>query len=81
MDERVDAMKFKCLLERLRDECFSYTKAVKIVGGEKRLERLVADGLVRCEKPVGKRNTMWRFNAEDVLNHVRPSLKILNESV
>ncbi|MBR5592762.1 MAG: hypothetical protein IKW46_01695 [Bacteroidaceae bacterium] len=67
------AYKFASLEQRLESVVFSYRKAVKIVGGEKRLERLLLDGKIRYEKPEGSRNSMWQFNAADVIRNVKPA--------
>ena len=67
------AYKFASLEQRLESVVFSYRKAVRIVGGEKRLERLLLDGKIRYEKPEGSRNSMWQFNAADVILNVKPA--------
>lgn len=50
---------------------FSKELAAKIVGGEKRLLELIADGEVECEKPTYKKNGKWFCNAAQVLRHCK----------
>lgn len=66
------AQKYLSLLRRTESLCVSYKKAVKLVGGEKRLERLMLEGKVRYSKPEGSTNTMWRFNLADIIKNVKP---------
>lgn len=51
---------------------FSKTEAMLIVGGKKRLYRLVEQGKIRFEKPCGKQNGKWHCNAADVLRYAIP---------
>lgn len=69
---RVMAQKYQSLLRRTERIHVSYKKAVKLVGGEKRLERLMLEEKVRYSKPVGNPNTMWRFNLGDIIRNVKP---------
>ena len=66
-------IRFKSLLLRLRGLDISRTLAVKIVGGEKRLDRLVNQGKLHVRKRNGAANTMWRFDAAEVVQYVKPS--------
>lgn len=68
----VMAQKYQSLLRRTERLHVSYRKAVMLVGGEKRLERLMLDGKVRYSKPEGSANTMWRFNLADIVRNVKP---------
>lgn len=45
--------------------------SARIVGGEKKLERLVAEGKINAVKGTTAQNSKWRCNAVDVLRHVR----------
>lgn len=51
---------------------FSKTEAMQIVGGKKRLYRLVEQGKIRFEKPTNKQNGKWYCNAADVLRFAMP---------
>lgn len=68
----VMAQKYQSLLMRTERLHVSYRRAVVLVGGEKRLERLMLEGRVRYSKPEGSVNTMWRFNFADIIRNVKP---------
>ncbi len=74
-ESEIMVQKFQSLLLRVDGLHCSYKKAVKIVGGEKRLERLMLDEKVRYSKPEGSSNTMWRFNMRDVFLNVKPRIQ------
>lgn len=46
---------------------FSKTKASQLLGSRGKLERLVAEGTIRMEKPTNTQNGKWQVNAGDVL--------------
>jgi len=46
--------------------------AKKIVGGEKRLMRLMAEEKIHGYKPDGAPNSQWQINAVEVLSNVKP---------
>lgn len=69
---RLMAQKYQSLLRRTESIHVSYKKAVKLVGGEKRLERLMLAEKVRYTKLDGNPNTMWRFNLSDIIRNVKP---------
>ena len=50
---------------------FCKREAEKIVGGAKKLDRLIAKGAVRAEKRVSAQNGKWWCNAADVLRHCK----------
>ena len=50
---------------------FGKDKAALIVGGEKKLERLISDGKIAAVKGTTAQNSKWKCNAVDVLKHVR----------
>lgn len=50
---------------------FSKDDAARIVGGEARLERLIAEGSIRADKPSAAQNGKWRCDAAQVLRHCR----------
>lgn len=68
----VMAQKYLSLLKRAERINVSYKRAVKLVGGEKRLERLMLKEKIRYSKPDGSANTMWRINFADVIRNVKP---------
>ena len=49
------------------------TKAARIVGGERTLERLHRSGAIECDGKVNAQNGKWRFNLSQVLQHCRPN--------
>lgn len=50
---------------------FGKDVAAMIVGGQKKLERLISDGKIAADKPCNKQNGKWYCNAADVLRHCR----------
>jgi len=66
------AQKYESILERTKDMTFSWAIAVKLVGGKKRLERLMQENKVRFDKPFGATNTKWQFVACDILSNIKP---------
>lgn len=67
------AQKYQSLLRRAERIHVSYRRAVMLVGGEKRLEKLMLAEKIRYRKPDGAPNTMWRINLADVIRNVKPS--------
>ncbi|MCM1337746.1 MAG: hypothetical protein NC187_08055 [Candidatus Amulumruptor caecigallinarius] len=55
----------------MANETFGKDTAAKIVGGVKKLERLIAEGKITAEKPTKKQNGKWYCNAADVLRNCR----------
>ncbi len=53
-----------------RDITFSKAVAAKIVGGEYRLEKLVAEGKIRMDKPTCKQNGKWFCDGADVMRNI-----------
>lgn len=47
------------------------TKAARIVGGERTLERLHQSGAIECSGKVNAQNGKWKFNLSQVLQHCR----------
>lgn len=60
------------ILRVMSQETFSKDKAAQIVGGEKRLCRLIEEGKIEAEKPSTSQNGKWYVNAGQVLAHCRP---------
>lgn len=50
---------------------FSKTEAMKIVGGEARLIRLIERSEIRCDRANSRQNGRWQCDAGDVLRHIR----------
>lgn len=48
------------------------TLAARIVGGERKLERLQVSGAIDCAGKGNAQNGKWRFNLAQVLQHCRP---------
>lgn len=65
------ASKYRSLLIIAESMYVSQKKAIKLVRGEKRLQRLVDEGRIRCYKPFGSTNTMWRYNLADIIKNVK----------
>lgn len=65
------ASKYRSLLIIAESMYVSQKKAVKLVRGEKRLQRLVDEGRIRYDKPFGAINTMWRYNLADIIKNVK----------
>lgn len=74
-----DEVRYKSLLLFYEDKFVSYRSAVKIVGGEIKLKRLMEDGSIRCDKPDGASNRKWRINAADCYRHIKPRLRELKK--
>lgn len=65
------ASKYRSLLIIAESMYVSQKKAVKLLRGEKRLQRLIDEGRIRYDKPFGATNTMWRYNLADVIKNVK----------
>lgn len=75
LQTQVMAQKYQQILARVSGMTFSWTTAEKIVGGKKRLQRLMSEEKVRYDKAFGAANTKWLFNAADILHNVKPNIK------
>lgn len=67
-----DEVRFQSLLRRMENKTISRNQAIVIVGGEKRLDRLMQEGTIRSNKPAGSSNRQWRINAADCYRCVKP---------
>lgn len=67
------AQKYLQILTQVEGMTLSWKIAQKMVGGKKRLERLMLEEKVRYEKPKGAPNTKWLFNACDIFENVKPN--------
>ncbi len=74
----IHALKFRSLLLIAETMYISQKKAVKLVRGEKRLQRLMDEGKIRYDKPFGASNTMWQFNLADILKNVKIDRRLSN---
>lgn len=76
MSEELNTMvvvqKYHSILNQMAGYNFSWTMAKKIVGGEKRLMRLMAEEKIHGYKPDGAPNSQWQINAVEVLSNVKP---------
>jgi len=66
-----EAIQLENIYRAMANESFCKDKAAKIVGGVKKLERLIESGQISAEKPTKKQNGKWYCNAADVLRHCR----------
>ena len=81
MAKDVIVRKYLSFLRRAEKQDVSWKKAVVFVGGEKRLERLMADGIIRYNKPEGSANTKWRFNLADIVKNARTDAELTRFSI
>lgn len=59
------------VLRVMSGQTFSKGKSAYIVGGEKKLIRLIQEGEIESDKPANSQNGKWRCNAAQVLLHCR----------
>lgn len=77
LQTEVMAQKYQQIIVQVSGLTFSWKIAQKLVGGKKRLERLMCEERVRYDKPFGAPNTKWMFNASDILSNIKPqSLRV-----
>lgn len=55
----------------MEDQKFGKELSARIVGGEKKLENLIAAGKIDADKRNGSANGKWFCNAAQVLRHCR----------
>lgn len=79
MELSIMAQKYLQILTQMSGLNISWKLAQKIVGGKKRLERLMLEERVRYSKPEGAPNTKWQFNACDIFKNVKPNPRRLNK--
>lgn len=73
----VIVQKYHSLLRRMEGRFFSWATAKQIVGGEKRLARLMEEEKIHGFKPDGAPNSQWQINAVEVLANVKPMVGIV----
>lgn len=69
-----DEIRFRSLLIVMEKECLSFRQATKLVGGIRKLNKLLESGKIRGLKPDGSRNKMWKINAADCYKNIKPRL-------
>lgn len=78
LNTMVMVQKYNSILKRMEGSSFSWDMAKKIVGGEKRLMRLMEEEKVHGFKPDGAPNSRWKINAVEVLANVKPMPGFVN---
>lgn len=66
-----EAIALENILLAMADIKFGKDMSARIVGGEKRLERLIAEGEIDAVKRNPAQKGKWFCNAADVLRHCR----------
>lgn len=77
MKLQVMAEKYLQIITQVEGMTLSWKISQKLVGGKKRLERLMLEEKVRYDKPEGASNTKWLFNAADIFTNVKPNPKVV----
>lgn len=76
LDDNTVEAKLENILAVMEQETFGQRKAAMMVGGLKRLERLMVEGKIRWDKPTRKQNGKWYCNAADVLKYaIKPTMR------
>ena len=60
------------ILMVMSNESFSKEFSMKIVGGEKKLTKLIENGSIAIDRTSDAANAKWLCNAADVLKHCKP---------
>lgn len=71
----VMAQKYLQIITQVKGMTLSWKISQKLVGGKKRLERLMLEEKVKYEKPEGAPNTKWLFDAADIFSNIKPNPK------
>lgn len=74
----VIVQKYNSILTRMKGRTFSFAMAKQIVGGEKRLMRLMDEEKIHGYKPDGAPNSQWKIDAAEVLANVKPMTRSVN---
>lgn len=72
LENAVKVQKYESLLNRMKGRTFSWNMAQHLVGGEKRLMRLMEGGRIHGVKPDGAPNSQWQIDATEVILNVKP---------
>lgn len=77
MMETTQFDRYHTVLRAAQNVTFSKSTAQKLVGGRRRLERLVNEKKIRCpEELIGTKYKRWECNGADVLRYtIDPSLE------
>jgi hypothetical protein len=68
--------RYHTVLRAAQNVTFSKNTATKLVGGQRRLENLVAEDRIRAIKTTDKQNGRWECNGSDVIRYtIDPILK------
>ena len=68
--------RYHTVLRAAQNVTFSKNTAAKLVGGQRRLENLVAEDRIRAIKTTDKQNGRWECNGSDVIRYtIDPILK------
>lgn len=70
---QVMAQKYLQIISRVDGMKISWKMSQKLVGGKKRLERLMQEEKVKYDKPEGSSNTKWLFDAADIFSNIKPN--------
>lgn len=73
----VMAQKYLQILAQVDGMTLSWKISQKLVGGKKRLERLMMEEKVRYNKPEGAPNTKWLFDASDIFSNIKPNPQVV----
>lgn len=74
---KVMAEKYLQIISQVEGMTLSWKISQKLVGGKKRLEKLMMEEKVRYDKPEGAVNTKWLFNAVDIFSNIKPNPKVV----
>lgn len=66
-----EAIQLQNIFAVMADKSFSKDLSAEIVGGPKKLENLIAAGMIEANKPNNVQNGKWFCNAAQVLRHCR----------
>lgn len=75
MKTQVMAQKYLQIISQVKGMTLSWNISQKLVGGKKRLERLMLEEKVKYDKPEGAPNTKWQFDAVDIFSNIKPNPK------
>ena len=68
----IEALQLETIYRVMNAETFGLRESQRIVGGHKRLMRLIEEGKIRAEKVNSQaQNGKWQCNAGDVLRYAR----------
>lgn len=70
-DFNPEAAQLENIFSVMSDKYFGKDLSARIVGGEKKLEMLIASGEIEATKPSNVQNGKWFCNASHVLRHCR----------